>query len=520
MTSRLPEASNQTAPPPSIIVDVSDGAGLSAATPRPRGTVVLLLSGAVDRRWAADVAIELGEVWAKDGRRIVLADLHLEAPLLHAGLDVSNMEGVVDIFLYGASLSRIARPVRGGAFYLIPAGTYAPDAGEIYRHPRWKKLVAGFRDSDASLVLFVPGDSADLKALGLWSTEVIVIGPPPAANFLDELRGSGMKVLAVLEPPVIAPASLSPVNPPPVAELAPAVAAAAAAVEVGVPSPAAPVDVSSVRSRDRADEVGARPPPRERIPPPAPILPRAEDPELELPPPPVRRTADRRRASAVIWIIFAVILLGIAGYLIAVLRPDLFSGGSPSVAPLASAASEPPAPTRQGEMIPYSVHVKAFTSLSAAANELVEDQQRLASAPFFISPEEIQGILYYRILAGLSTDSLGATRLRDHLVEAGAIDPEDAAGSWSLLQFTPLTFDLGEFETEEEARLRADSLFQRQIPTYTAAVPYSDGTQRYQLYGGAYGDSVTASQMRMLLESAGISAKLTSRTGLPATLPE
>src|SRR3712207_8543000 len=77
----------------------------------PRATLfpyTTLFRSAVDRRWAADVAIELGEVWAKDGRRIVLADLHLEAPLLHAGLDVSNMAAVVDIFLYGASLSRIA----------------------------------------------------------------------------------------------------------------------------------------------------------------------------------------------------------------------------------------------------------------------------------------------------------------------------------------------------------------------------------------------------------------------------
>jgi hypothetical protein len=58
------------------------------------------------------------------------------------------------------------------------------------------------------------------------------------------------------------------------------------------------------------------------------------------------------------------------------------------------------------------------------------------------------------------------------------------------------------------------------IPVYTAVVPYSDSTQRWQLYGGAYRDSASAAQMGEILENSGIPARLTTRVGLPAPLPE
>ncbi|MEX2581770.1 MAG: hypothetical protein WD766_00720 [Gemmatimonadota bacterium] len=486
------------------MIDLDEGATGAAAIP-PKGTVVLLISGEIDRRWAAAAAVELGSAWARGGRRIVLADLHLEDPLLHAGLDVSNLEGVVDIFLYGASLSRIAQPVRGGEFYLIPAGTYAPDVGEIYRHPRWRKLVAGFRDSDAALVLFVPADGADLEALASWSSEVIMLGPPPDDEFVEAVHSAGLDIVAVLESAVAAPAALAD---PPLAS-------------AGTPDT---VDSSAASSADRVLSPAAEPSklpasPRSSSRPSRPIEPELE---LELPPPPVRRRPERRRTSVILWLLFLIVLLGTAAYLVATLRPDLVPGAPPGAAAEGEAveASTAPAPNRLGELLPYSVQVRAFTSLDAARAEITADQRRLQNALFFISPEEIQGILYFRILSGLSTDTASATRLRDRLVEIGSVDEEDAAGAWSLLQFTPLAFDLGEFATREHAAAQADSLLALEIPSYPATVPYSDGTQRWQLYGGAYRDSASASSMREMLEAAGMPTRLTARTGLPATLPE
>ncbi len=54
------------------------------------------------------------------------------------------------------------------------------------------------------------------------------------------------------------------------------------------------------------------------------------------------------------------------------------------------------------------------------------------------------------------------------------------------------------------------------FPAYAIAVPYSDNTQRWQLYAGAYRDTASAAPMRALLDSAGLTPTLVTRTGLAA----
>jgi hypothetical protein len=480
--------------PPSIVLDPY-GERIDTSSVEPIGTVVLLLAGGVDREWATDAAIELSAGWARNGRRIVLADLHLEYPLLHSGLDVPNLEGMVDLFLYGASLTRIARPVRDGAFYLIPAGTYATDVGEIYRHPRWRKLVAGFRDSSAALVLFVPAAPGDLEPLARWASTAILLGPPSDPSVLDSLKKVGLDVIAVLEPPPVS-GTAPPPSPPPEERIL------SAPLEIGI-ARTAPAEAAGRLEESAAMTSGS------------------ED-ALDLPPPAARRRGRRNSSMLFIVLLVAVTLLVTAGYLIARLRPDLLPtgvlprGDPPAGAAAAAAAPAAPTATRMGEVLPYSVQVRAFTSLAAASDELATEQRRAPNIPFFVSPEEIQGILYFKILAGLAPDTLAATQLRDQLVQAGAIDGADVIGTWSLLQFGPLAFDLGEYADDRAAGVRIDSLQSMQIPSYLAVVPYSDGSRRWQVYGGAYRDSLNAGRMGEMIEAAGLSPRLTSRVGAAA----
>ena len=56
----------------------------------------------------------------------------------------------------------------------------------------------------------------------------------------------------------------------------------------------------------------------------------------------------------------------------------------------------------------------------------------------------------------------------------------------------------------------------RNVPAYELAVPFSDGSRRWQLYGGAYADSATAEGMRKLLTTAGVTPKLVPRVGVRA----
>lgn len=473
------EAGLRSLPAPSVLVP-SDADALEL---EPSGPVVLLLASADHLAWAADAAVALGTAWARDGRRIVLADLHLENPLLHERVGVENLEGVADIFLYGASIARSARPVRGRGFYLISAGTYEPDGEAVYRNPRWPKLVAGFRDANASLLLFAPAETADLEALARWVDGAVLLGTPRAPFSLDPLMDAGVPVDARLVPPGEVPAPL-PVEPVTAPEADPAPVAPPPVIE------AAP-------RRSRPDR------------------------ELQLPPPP-ERPARRPRGRG--WLVALVVLIAMgalawAGYLMAGDRIAPLLGGRTGAAgasETAMAAPAPPAaPTRLGEALPFSVQVKAFSSFPAAGQEATAQRERSPAVPFFVSPEEVQGVLYFKVMAGFATDTAAANALQARLVEAGAVDAEEATGTWSLIRPTPFAFDLGEFPSPEQAAVRADSLLAGEIPTYSVAMPYSDGSRRWQLYGGAYQDSVSAEAMRQRLLAAGVQPRLVLRLGEP-----
>lgn len=513
--------------------------------------VVVLLDAGSDRRWAADTAIELCAAWARSGRRIVLADLHLENPILHERVGGTNLEGVVDIFLYGASLARSARPVEGRGFYLISAGTYTPDAEAIFAHPRWEKLITGFRDADASLVLFVPEETGDLTALGAWTREVVILGGSTASAAASRAHERGFDVRSALvplgtelesEPPAVVPALDDFEDDATFQELEQLEEYDGSGETISFPD----VDFGwATPQPDPGVDPPAEPPLPEvaepALPPPGPkplSETRSEAPpagsshaawpdldrDIELPPPPVRRRPERRRGLiALLWFLLAILLIGAAGFAASRLRPDLLPWVSSSRSPslLAPMGAEPAAPAAStaastGEPLPYSVQVKAFTSLAAAIEQVTAERRRFTEAPLFISPEEIQGILYYRILAGLAQDTVGAVRVREQLVAAGSVDPEDAAGTWSLIQYTPLAYELGEFDSPEAAAAAADSLRAQEIPAYPVALPYSDGSRRWRLYGGAFRDSTSAEKMRQMLEAAGVQPRLVSREGAPA----
>ncbi|HVH13151.1 MAG TPA: hypothetical protein VM759_08870, partial [Longimicrobium sp.] len=140
------------------------------------GPLLLVFDRTADRNWAADAAVALATGWHAAGRRTVLADLCLEDPFLNERIGMPNQEGIVDIFLYGASLARALRAVPGRGFYLISAGTYTPEPGAVLRNPRWDKIVGGFRDNQAALLLYVPSDAPELPALRQWVGEAILLG--------------------------------------------------------------------------------------------------------------------------------------------------------------------------------------------------------------------------------------------------------------------------------------------------------------------------------------------------------
>jgi hypothetical protein len=216
---------------------------------------------------------------------------------------------------------------------------------------------------------------------------------------------------------------------------------------------------------------------------------------LHLPPPPVRTPKQPPRLlNLFLGILLAVVVLGAGAYIIVSLHPELLPSGDRPRSPV---AGEPvrvtpprviaplPSPRRQGEGLNYSVGVISFRSFEGAQRKLTSLRSRRDGVLYFISPEEIQGILYYKVLAGALPDSTAARQLKERLVKAKLISAEDAADAGALIQPTPYAFDLGERATDSAATAAADSLAVRHVPAYDLAVPYSDGSRRWQLFGGA-----------------------------------
>lgn len=422
-----------------------------------RGPAVLVLNAAADRRWGADTAVAIAAAWADAGERVVLADLHLEDPSLHERVGMDNVDGIVDVCLYGASLARGARPVPNGSFHLIPVGTPTPDPGAVLWHPRWPKIAAGFREAGAWLLLFVPADAPDLAGLASWATDAILLGPAQAARDLP----AAVSVRAVVEP---APLPPEPRTDPEV-----------------VPVPA----------------VLPEPPPH----------PRAE-------PEPVAG-----RSAGLLWALLVLLVIGGAAAATWYWGPQfgLRLPGIPT-ARQPEPAAPPPAPVQPtqvplGPTLPFTVHVKAYPSPVAAQDQANVERQRFRGTRFFVSPEAEQGILYFKVFAGPVRDTAAATRLREQLVAGGAVDPADIAGATSLIQFNPLSFELGEFGAEPEAAGRVELLAADSIPAFVIPVRFSDGAERWRVYGGAFGDSIAAESMRVMLQEAGIEPRLVERVG-------
>jgi hypothetical protein len=544
--------------PPAVRLDPGSS---SLPAPLEWGTatgepVVLLVDAADDPAWAADAAAALATGWARAGRRVVLADLHLEEPTVHARLGEQNLDGVVDVFLYGASLARTARPVPGRGFYLISSGTYTAEPETVLRHPRWPRIAAGFRDAQATLLLFVPAGSPGLASLAGWAPTAVVLGEPDA-----EVRGrlpAGLDVRAVVAPqgaalPEVAlPAAAAPDEDAALLEdLAPP-----EAEEPPVPVPA---DVDGAAGEVPADTedgpevVPWTDPYEDRADPllgeyaagiPASTLPAGavKSREVDLRDPPAAAPAERgldeppartrKWLRPLILVLIGAALFYTAGALLLASNPRFFDGilgrrGQSGEAPEAAAAAPergpaapPAAPAPAGEALPYSVQAKAFASLRAARQMVEGDSGKLPGVPLYVSPEPVDRVLYYRVLAGMLRDTTEAAAVRQRLVEARVVEEADAQGGWNMVQSTPLAFDLGEFPDRAAAQARTDSLLAAEVPSYPVALPYSDGSERWRVYGGAFRDSASAEGMRRILADRGIQARLVERVGASAPAPD
>ncbi len=122
------------------------------------------------------VAVALGRAQATK-RRVAVGDLFAESPPIQELVSSEDPHGLVDSFLYGVSLSKIAHEVpEAGQLFVMPSGTEPPTYEEILPNPRWHRLTAGFREVGALLILAAPASAPHIETLVSATDGAILVG--------------------------------------------------------------------------------------------------------------------------------------------------------------------------------------------------------------------------------------------------------------------------------------------------------------------------------------------------------
>ncbi len=166
------------------------------------GAHAILVTGK-DPVAAARAALGIGRAQSRT-RRVAIGDLVGDVEPLQRLVTGDDPHGIVDSFLYGVSLNKIARQVdETGALFVMPSGTEPVVTADIMRNERWRRLAAGFREVGALLVLVASSDSEWVHELASMLDGVVVVGD--AASVLSVPRNSVLAHVDAPPPPPVVP---------------------------------------------------------------------------------------------------------------------------------------------------------------------------------------------------------------------------------------------------------------------------------------------------------------------------
>ena len=143
-----------------------------------------------DAAAAALVAIGLARSQPLE-RRTAIGDLAQGA----GPLRVDGAPGLLECIQDGLPVSEVARPLGDdGRVFLLPSGPPSADHALLFASPRWPRLIAGFREMDALLLLVARADAPGLAALIAEVDGVVAVDLPAAAT-------RGWPILATVDRP-------------------------------------------------------------------------------------------------------------------------------------------------------------------------------------------------------------------------------------------------------------------------------------------------------------------------------
>jgi len=411
----------------------------------------------------ARVALGIGR--AQSGRRrVAVGDLLGEAPPLQSLVTGDDPHGLVDSFVYGVSLNRIAHQVPdAGELYVLPSGSEPLDYDELLAHTRWRRLASGFREVGALLVLAAPASAPRVADLVAATDGAVLVGEMvprelPVARVLAGVRAPRAgRGAAMMPTPDVTPTAIAAAPPPRSRARVPQRVLAAALV-------LALVSVGVWLAR-RPFAEGPRP--------------RAE---------PTTDTAGAARVAGI--------------------TPGASPGALDSSAvvdttrPPGAVAGPVTNPADSGRAVAWGVAFKNFNTQAGVLLTLHSARNALPAATF--APVQQQGSRWYQLVAGAFADRRGADSLL--VVARDSLDSELEPVAVVRLPFAYLVQSR---VTAANARRIVGQLVERGHPAYALRQP--DGT--VNIYVGAFESPAQAALLLAPLQASGLTPALTYRVG-------
>lgn len=430
------------------------GAGLDAIT-----AIVVVASMPDD---AAAVALGIGALQAKR-RRVVVVDLAGDTATLARLVTGEDPHGLSDSFRYGVSLNRVAHRIGDGEnLFVLPSGSEAVLDEDIYRSDRWRRLVAGFREVGALLVLVAPESAPALDALVAFTDGCIAVGNVAVPGRVIDVA------------------------------VAPRVARRTA-------THSADRSATSAPNRARRESGTA-----------------ARAPAIALP-------ASRPRSRALM-VASGIAAVAIAGLLVmralgtagstpprVVAPTDTAVASAPRSVDSAAAAVAPDAPpvrnpADSARAAAWGVEIAKFSTPTGALIRVRDELPKSTSAPTFgVVAIGADATLWFRVIAGATAARPAADAQLVLLRRAKAIDDPTAGAVISV----PFAFRLQADVAATSASSIAAQYLGRGVPAY--ALLQDDGSAT--IYAGAFETADQAALFMNYLRAAGIEPALTYRIG-------
>lgn len=428
------------------------GSKLLASLPDQLGSTSFLLVVATDpdRARAATDAWRLSAALATPSRRVCLVDLFLGDPLFDQNRGAPAGEGIVDAFLYGVSMQRVAVEQEVSGFYFIGAGAPVAYPEDVWGSARWRRLQRGFASEGALLVLLAP--AAALPHLPVTPGRVIVLASTVSETpeIVFGWAREGIPVVRVLSE---GEATRSPAEP------------------------------SQAPASGKPQEVKVRP--------------------SALPP---KTTWRQRRGPVGGW----TIALGLGTVAVAALAAvELLRTTRGMAPPETTPATQTRSPTARpsgaisGDSLFYTIQIAAYTSPELAAEAAAAFQTAGWTAT--VSPVRLgrQG-MWYRLMVGALPGPADAQQAMQRLWDEGLLGQSNGT-----VLHTPFAIELARVSTRAAAGVRLEGVRARGFVGYIVRAP--DGS--YRILVGAFETTEQAERADSILNSADFHGTIVRRAG-------